>query len=239
MQTKKLTIAIDGFSSCGKSTLAKDLASHLNYIFIDSGAMYRAVTLFCLRNQWISGGQVELPKIIAALPSISIEFKLDDAGNKAIYLNGENCEHEIRQGYVASFVSRIAEIKEVREKLVHEQQKMGEAGGIVMDGRDIGTVVFPEADLKLFVTASIDIRVQRRFLELTHKGIQMTLEEVKDNLVERDFIDSNRKESPLTQAEDAVVLDNSNLKREEQLQWVLDLVASNDRYNRKNQSRIH
>jgi len=227
MQTKKLTIAIDGFSSCGKSTLARDLASHLNYIFIDSGAMYRAVTLFCLRNQWISGGQVELPKIIAALPSISIEFKLDDAGNKAIYLNGENC------------VSRIAEIKEVREKLVHEQQKMGGAGGIVMDGRDIGTVVFPEADLKLFVTASIDIRVQRRFLELTHKGIQMTLEEVKDNLVERDFIDSNRKESPLTQAEDAVVLDNSNLKREEQLQWVLDLVASNDRYNRKNQSRIH
>ena len=225
MQTKKLTIAIDGFSSCGKSTLAKDLASRLNYIFIDSGAMYRAVTLFCLRNQWIAGDQVKLPEIIAALPSISIDFKRDNHGNKSIYLNGEDCENEIRQGYVASSVSRIAEIKEVREKLVHEQQKMGETGGIVMDGRDIGTVVFPKADIKLFVTASIDVRVQRRYLELTQKGIQMSLDEVKDNLVERDFIDSNRKESPLTQAKDAVLLDNSNLSREEQLDWVLELIA--------------
>jgi cytidylate kinase len=226
MQTKKLTIAIDGFSSCGKSTLAKDLASRLNYIFIDSGAMYRAVTLYCLRNNWISGDQVNIPQIVAALPAISIDFKIDADGNKAIYLNGENCENEIRQGHVASSVSRIAEIKEVREKLVQEQQKMGEQGGIVMDGRDIGTVVFPHADLKLFVTASIEVRVQRRFLELTQKAIQMTLDEVRDNLVERDFIDSNRKESPLKQAEDAIVLDNSEFTRQEQLQWVLDLVAS-------------
>ena len=225
MQTKKLTIAIDGFSSCGKSTLAKELASRLHYIFIDSGAMYRAVTLYCLRHNWILGDQVQLTEIINALPSITIEFKMDDQGNKAIYLNGENCENEIRQGYVASAVSRVAEIKEVREKLVHEQQKMGEKGGIVMDGRDIGTVVFPLADLKLFVTASIEVRTQRRYLELTQKGIEITLEEVKDNLVERDFIDSNRKESPLVQAEDAVLLDNSTMTREEQLQWVLELVA--------------
>ncbi len=225
MQTKKLTISIDGFSSCGKSTLAKELASRLHYIFIDSGAMYRAVTLYCLRHNWILGDQVQLTEIINALPSITIEFKMDDQGNKAIYLNGENCENEIRQGYVASAVSRVAEIKEVREKLVHEQQKMGEKGGIVMDGRDIGTVVFPHADLKLFVTASIEVRTQRRYLELTQKGIEITLEEVKDNLVERDFIDSNRKESPLVQAEDAVLLDNSTMTREEQLQWVLELVG--------------
>ena len=228
MQTKKLTIAIDGFSSCGKSTLAKDLASQLNYIFIDSGAMYRAVTLYCLRNNWISGDQIQIAEIINALPSITIEFKIDDQGNKSIYLNGENCENEIRQGYVASSVSRIAEIKEVREKLVHEQQKMGEKGGIVMDGRDIGTVVFPQADLKLFVTASIEVRTQRRYLELTQKGIQMTLDEVKDNLVERDFIDSNRKESPLIQAKEAILLDNSKMTREDQLQWALDLVASKE-----------
>ncbi len=229
MQTKKLTIAIDGFSSCGKSTLAKELASRLHYIFIDSGAMYRAVTLYCLRHNWILGDQVQLTEIINALPSITIEFKMDDQGNKAIYLNGENCENEIRQGFVASAVSRVAEIKEVREKLVHEQQKMGEKGGIVMDGRDIGTVVFPHADLKLFVTASIEVRAQRRYLELTQKGIEITLEEVKDNLVERDFIDSNRKESPLVQAEDAVLLDNSTMTREEQLQWVLELVVSKAR----------
>ncbi len=229
MQTKKLTIAIDGFSSCGKSTLAKELASRLHYIFIDSGAMYRAVTLYCLRHNWILGDQVQLTEIINALPSITIEFKMDDQGNKAIYLNGENCENEIRQGFVASAVSRVAEIKEVREKLVHEQQKMGEKGGIVMDGRDIGTVVFPHADLKLFVTASIEVRTQRRYLELTQKGIEITLEEVKDNLVERDFIDSNRKESPLVQAEDAVLLDNSTMTREEQLQWVLELVVSKAR----------
>jgi cytidylate kinase len=228
MQTKKLTIAIDGFSSCGKSTLAKDLASRLHYIFIDSGAMYRAVTLYCLRNNWISGDQVNIPQIVAALPAISIDFKFDADGNKAIYLNGENCENEIRQGHVASSVSRIAEIKEVREKLVQEQQKMGEKGGIVMDGRDIGTVVFPHADLKLFVTASIEVRVQRRFLELTQKAIQMTLDEVRDNLVERDFIDSNRKESPLIQAKEAILLDNSKMTCEEQLQWVLDLVASKE-----------
>lgn len=225
MQTKKLTIAIDGFSSCGKSTLAKELASRLHYIFIDSGAMYRAVTLYCLRHNWILGDQVQLTEIINALPSITIEFKMDDQGNKAIYLNGENCENEIRKGFVASAVSRVAEIKEVREKLVHEQQKMGEKGGIVMDGRDIGTVVFPHADLKLFVTASIEVRTKRRYLELTQKGIEITLEEVKDNLVERDFIDSNRKESPLVQAADAVLLDNSTMTREEQLQWVLELVA--------------
>jgi cytidylate kinase len=224
MQSKKLTIAIDGYSSCGKSTLAKDLAKELNYIFIDSGAMYRAVTLFCLRNEFVRGDIVEKQSIIYHLNQIQLDFGTDEQGNKVILLNGENCENEIRKSHVASVVSKIAEIKEVREKLVKEQQRMGDKGGIVMDGRDIGTVVFPNAELKIFVTASIEVRVQRRLLELTLKGIETNAEEVRDNLIERDFIDSNRKESPLTQAEDAIVLDNSNLTREEQLAWTLELV---------------
>jgi cytidylate kinase len=224
MESKKLVIAIDGYSSCGKSTLAKDLANKLQYVFIDSGAMYRAVTLYCLRQGWVKGDKLEKDKIIASLNQIELDFGLDENGSKVILLNGENCELEIRKSHVASMVSRIAEIKEVRQKLVFEQQRMGQKGGIVMDGRDIGTVVFPHADVKLFVTASIEIRTQRRFNELTSKGVETTFEEVKDNLVERDFMDSNRTESPLTQAPDAILLDNTLMNREEQLQWVLNLL---------------
>ena len=226
MESKKLVIAIDGYSSCGKSTLAKDLANSLHYIFIDSGAMYRAVTLYCLRQGWVKGDSIEKEKIVEALDQIQLDFALDDKGVKVILLNEENCEEEIRQGHVAAVVSKIAEIKEVREKLVHEQQRMGEKGGIVMDGRDIGTVVFPHADIKIFVTASIEVRTQRRLLELQQKGIEITKDEVQDNLIERDFIDSNRKESPLRQAVDAIVLDNSTLSRQQQLDWALDLVRS-------------
>lgn len=226
MESKKLVIAIDGYSSCGKSTLAKDLANSLHYIFIDSGAMYRAVTLYCLRQGWVKGDSIEKEKIVEALDQIQLDFALDDKGVKVILLNEENCEEEIRQGYVAAVVSKIAEIKEVREKLVHEQQRMGEKGGIVMDGRDIGTVVFPHADIKIFVTASIEVRTQRRLLELQQKGIEITKDEVQDNLIERDFIDSNRKESPLRQAVDAIVLDNSSFNRQQQLQWALDLVGN-------------
>ena len=226
MESKKLVIAIDGYSSCGKSTLAKDLANSLHYIFIDSGAMYRAVTLYCLRQGWVKGDSIEKEKIIEALDQIQLDFALDDKGVKVILLNEENCEEEIRQGHVAAVVSKIAEIKEVRDKLVHEQQRMGEKGGIVMDGRDIGTVVFPHADIKIFVTASIEVRTQRRLLELQQKGIEITKDEVQDNLIERDFIDSNRKESPLRQAVDAIVLDNSSFNRQQQLQWALDLVGN-------------
>jgi cytidylate kinase len=224
MDSNNLTIAIDGYSSCGKSTLAKDLAKSLHYIFIDSGAMYRAVTLFCLRNGWAKGEWIDKSSIILSLNSIQLDFKDDEKGNKVIFLNGENCESEIRKNHVATMVSRIAEIREVRQKLVEEQQRMGFRGGIVMDGRDIGTVVFPNADLKLFVTASIEVRTQRRFNELTSKGIETTLEDVKDNLLERDFIDSNRKESPLIQAHDAILLDNSNLTRADQLEWVMKIL---------------
>jgi cytidylate kinase len=226
MESKKLVIAIDGYSSCGKSTLAKDLANSLHYIFIDSGAMYRAVTLYCLRQGWVKGDSIEKEKIIEALDQIQLDFALDDKGVKVILLNDENCEEEIRQGHVAAVVSKIAEIKEVRDKLVHEQQRMGEKGGIVMDGRDIGTVVFPHAEIKIFVTASIEVRTQRRLLELQTKGIETSKDEVQDNLIERDFIDSNRKESPLRQAVDAIVLDNSSFNRQQQLQWALDLVGS-------------
>ena len=226
MESKKLVIAIDGYSSCGKSTLAKDLANSLHYIFIDSGAMYRAVTLYCLRQGWVKGDSIEKEKIVEALDQIQLDFALDDKGVKVILLNEENCEEEIRQGHVAAVVSKIAEIKEVRDKLVHEQQRMGEKGGIVMDGRDIGTVVFPHAEIKIFVTASIEVRTQRRLLELQTKGIETSKDEVQDNLIERDFIDSNRKESPLRQAVDAIVLDNSSFNRQQQLQWALDLVGS-------------
>jgi cytidylate kinase len=221
---KLLTIAVDGYSGCGKSTIAKDIAKHLGYVFIDSGAMYRAVTLYCLRQGWVKGDKLEKDKIITSLDQIELDFGLDENGSKVILLNGENCELEIRKSHVASMVSRIAEIKEVRQKLVSEQQRMGQKGGIVMDGRDIGTVVFPNADLKLFVTASIEVRTQRRYDELISKGVEISKEEVMDNLIERDFIDSNRKESPLTQAPDAIMLDNSNMNREEQLQWVLNLL---------------
>jgi cytidylate kinase len=223
MTTKKLTIAIDGFSACGKSTLAKDLAKKLDYIFIDSGAMYRGVSLYCLENNLFADGEPLVDKIIENLNHINLEFKTIDQ-QSLLFLNDRNVSTEIRENAVANVVSKIATIKEVRQKLVAEQQKMGEKGGIIMDGRDIASVVFPNAELKLFVTADTKIRTQRRLDELKSKGIESSFEEVAKNLEERDYLDTHRAESPLIQVEDAIVLDNSNFNREEQVQWVLKLL---------------
>jgi len=223
MQKKQITIAIDGYSACGKSTLAKDLAASLHFSFIDSGAMYRAVTYFCLQHHLLENGEPNLPEIIRRLVEINLHFE-NNSGESHLFLNNENVSEIIRTNPVAANVSKIATIKEVREKLVAEQRKMGENGGIIMDGRDIGSVVFPNAELKLFVTASEDVRVERRYAELLSKGIVSTKEDVRKNLSERDYLDTHRAESPLIQVADAIVLDNSNLTREEQLELVLQLV---------------
>ena len=223
MKTKKLTIAIDGFSACGKSTLAKDLAKKLDYIFVDSGAMYRGVAFYCLENNLFNGNEPLIEKIIENLNNIQLEFKTINQ-QSLLFLNDRNVSTEIRENAVANVVSTIATIREVRQKLVSEQQKMGEKGGIIMDGRDIASVVFPNAELKLFVTADTKIRTQRRLDELKSKGIESSFDEVAKNLEERDYMDSHRAESPLIQVEDAIVLDNSNLNREEQVEWVLKLL---------------
>ncbi|NBW58966.1 MAG: (d)CMP kinase [Crocinitomicaceae bacterium] len=226
MIKKQITIAIDGYSACGKSTLAKDLAKKLSFIFIDSGAMYRGVALYCLQNNLFDADsnpkQVE---IIQALKNITLSFQLIN-DNNCLLLNGKNVEGLIRGAEVAAVVSKVATIKEVRKKLVMEQQKMGENGGIVMEGRDIGSVVFPNAEFKLFITASQEIRAQRRFLELKSKGIEAKINEISSNLAERDLMDSIRKESPLIQVADAIVMDNSKLTREEQLDFVLNLIRN-------------
>ncbi|MGC6432740.1 MAG: (d)CMP kinase [Crocinitomicaceae bacterium] len=224
---KKITIAIDGYSSCGKSTLAKDLAKILNYTFIDSGAMYRGVALYCLNNNIIQNGKVDHGLLIQKLEAIHLNFKYNPTTGKSdLYLNNKNVETQIRTIEVAQIVSKVALIKEVRNQLVKLQQAFGTKGGIVMDGRDIGTVVFPNAELKLFVTASEDIRTERRFLELTAKGESISREEIKQNLLERDLIDTTRAESPLKQAKDAITLDNSNLTKQEQLETVLAMVKN-------------
>ena len=224
MIKKQITIAIDGYSACGKSTLAKDLAKILSFIFIDSGAMYRGVALYCLQNNLFDADsnpkQVE---IIQALKNITLSFQLIN-DNNCLLLNGKNVEELIRGAEVAAVVSKVSTIKEVRVKLVMEQKKMGENGGIVMEGRDIGSVVFPNAEFKLFITASQEIRAQRRFLELKAKGIEAKINEISLNLAERDLIDSSRKESPLIQVEDSFLLDNTNMNRKEQLNFVLDLI---------------
>lgn len=221
----KITIAIDGFSSCGKSTLAKALAKKLHYIFIDSGAMYRGVSLYCIQNKLVNNGEIDEKQLINHLDRIQLNFKKNKETQKPdLYLNSINVEDLIRNIDVASIVSKVASIKEVRQKLVHEQQKMGKSGGIVMDGRDIGTVVFPNAELKLFVTADPETRAKRRFSELSVKNQNITLDEIRYNLEERDRIDSTRKESPLRQANDAILLDNSNLNQEEQLSFAYHLV---------------
>ena len=224
MNQKRITIAIDGFSACGKSTLAKDLAKRLGYVFIDSGAMYRAVAFYCLKHQLIQNGELAKEEINAHLNNIEIHFELIQQ-EPHVFLNGQDVSHEIRQPEVAGIVSIVASYKPIREKLVEAQQKMGEYGGIVMDGRDIGSVVFPNAELKLFITADPEIRVKRRLAEMQEKGIQMNVDEVRKNLSERDHLDSTREESPLIQVPDAVVLDNSDLSKEEQLHWVLQKVA--------------
>ncbi len=222
---KKITIAIDGFSSTGKSTLAKQLAKHLGYIYIDTGAMYRAVALFAMQKKLISFNYFDKIGLVNQLKNIELEFKFNyNLGFAEMYLNGQNVEKEIRSIEVSSFVSKVAEISEVRSKLVEQQQEMGKNKAIVMDGRDIGTVVFPAAELKIFMTASVANRAQRRFDELQQKGDAVTYEEVLKNVEDRDYIDTHREDSPLVMAEDAVEIDNSNLSREEQFQVVMELV---------------
>ncbi|MEY4703339.1 MAG: hypothetical protein RIR96_1236 [Bacteroidota bacterium] len=219
---KKLKIAIDGWSSCGKSTLAKQIAKHLGYTYIDSGAMYRAITLFFMRNNI---DLTDASTIENAISQISLRFiPSADAQTSEIYLNDENVEMQIRSMAVADEVSKVAALKQVRDFAVSQQQEMGKHGGVVMDGRDIGTVVFPDAEVKLFMTASPEIRTKRRYLEMAEKGIEITMEEVMENLKKRDHIDSTRTFSPLIQATDALVIDNSNLTMEEQLDVAMKLI---------------
>jgi CMP/dCMP kinase len=219
---KKIIITIDGWSSCGKSTLAKQLAKELGYVYVDSGAMYRAITLYFLRNNI---DLAEKKEVKEALKSINLEFEFNpQSNNSEILLNGENVEYLIRDLIIAEKVSDVAAIKEVREFAVAQQQKMGDKKGIVMDGRDIGTVVFPKAELKIFMTADSAIRVQRRFKELYEKNPNITIEEVKNNLEMRDYIDSHREVSPLRKADDAIEIDNTNLTEKEQFTKTIALV---------------
>ena len=221
---KKIIVAIDGHSSCGKSTMAKSLAAQVGYIYVDTGAMYRAVTLFAMRQGLFDAqGQPDAARLEALVPDIEVSFRLDpDTHLPLVCLNGEVVEEEVRTLEVSSHVSAIAALPFVREALTRQQQRMGEEKGIVMDGRDIGTVVFPQAELKVFVTASAEVRAQRRFLELTAKGQAVAFEDILRNVQERDYIDSHREVAPLRQADDALVLDNSEMTREEQMQWLLD-----------------
>lgn len=221
----KITIAIDGFSSTGKSTLAKQLAQHLGYVYVDTGAMYRAVTYDAMQNNCIASDYLNKEGLLERLPIVKLHFEFNaQLGFAEMYLNGVNVEKEIRTLEVSSFVSKIAEVSEVRAKLVEQQQEMGKEKGIVMDGRDIGTVVFPHAELKIFMTASSETRAQRRFDELEAKGDSVSYDEVLKNVQERDYIDTHRDDSPLVKAEDAIEIDNSYLTREEQFQAVLELV---------------
>ncbi|RZJ35072.1 MAG: (d)CMP kinase [Flavobacterium sp.] len=222
--TKKITIAIDGFSSTGKSTLAKQLAAKLGYVYVDTGAMYRAVTLFAMENGYITGDYFDDQTLVQSLPFIDLHFIFNkEAGFAEMHLNGKNVEAEIRSIEVSNYVSQVAEISAVRAKLVEQQKQMGKGKGIVMDGRDIGTVVFPDAELKIFMTASPQTRAQRRFEELQAKGQEVSFDEVLKNVEYRDHIDTHRKDSPLTKAEGAYELDNSHLSREEQFDKVLAL----------------
>ena len=221
---KKITIAIDGFSSTGKSTVAKQLARRLGYVYVDTGAMYRAVTLFAMRNSLVTDEDLETEALIEHLPFLRLGFVFNpEAGFGEMYLNGENVEREIRQMGVSKYVSRIAAVPEVRQLLVAQQQEMGKEKGIVMDGRDIGTVVFPDAELKIFMTATAEERAQRRYRELRERGEAVTYEAVLENVEQRDKLDTTRKDSPLKKAEDAIQLDNSNLGLEEQFKKILDL----------------
>jgi cytidylate kinase len=222
---KQITIAIDGFSSTGKSTIAKQIAKHLGYVYVDSGAMYRAVTYFAMQNKFIAKDFFKVEELITKLDSLTISFKFNpEVGFAEVYLNGENIEHAIRTLEVSSYVSKVAAIPEVRYLLVKQQQKLGKDKGVVMDGRDIGTVVFPYAELKLFMTASADTRAQRRFDELIERGDKVDYQDVLTNVQERDYIDSHREDSPLVKADDAIEIDNSHLTRIEQFDKVLQLV---------------
>ncbi len=225
--SKKLVIAIDGHSSCGKSTVAKALAKLLNYTYIDSGAMYRAITLFCISNGLIDNGIVDEVKLKDKIKDIDITFKYNSELNKhETYLNNENIEDEIRGLEVSNNVSIISKVAFVREEMVRLQQKMGDKKSIVMDGRDIGTVVFPNAEIKIFMTADVDIRAERRYKELTEKGDNISLKDIEDNIRNRDFLDETRDVSPLRKADDAIFLNNSKMTREEQLSWILDKIEN-------------
>lgn len=222
-QTQKIVIAIDGFSSCGKSTFAKAIAARLGYIFIDTGAMYRAVTLYALEQGAILDGKVDEAAVVALLPEVNISFRFNaERGASDVYVNGELAEGKIRSIEVSNCVSSVSSIREVREKLVAMQQQMGRERGVVMDGRDIGTVVFPDAELKIFMTAEPKVRAERRYAELTAKGDKVTIEEILENVISRDKADMERAISPLRQAEDAVVLDNSYMTVEEQMAWFME-----------------
>ncbi len=222
---KKIIIAIDGFSSTGKSTLAKELAKHLGYVYVDTGAMYRAVAFFAMQNGYIGKEFFDIQSLINSLPFIKLVFKFNpDLGFAEMYLNDVNVEKEIRTIEVSNYVSKVAEIPEVRSKLVEQQQEMGKSKGIVMDGRDIGTVVFPDAELKIFMNASAHTRAERRFKELKEKGDIVSFEEVLKNIEERDYIDTHRDDSPLVKAKDALEFDNSNISKQEQFEKVLKLV---------------
>ena len=222
---KKITIAIDGFSSTGKSTLAKQLAKELGYVYVDTGAMYRAVAYFAMQHNLVSETHLDKAGLIAQLSNINLRFQFNPTlGFAEMYLNNKNIETQIRTIEVSRMVSKVAEISEVRAKLVEQQQAMGKDKGIVMDGRDIGTVVFPDAELKLFMTASSKTRAQRRFDELVEKGQHITFEDVLQNVEERDYIDTHREDSPLVKADDAIEIDNSSLSKKEQFEIVLQLV---------------
>lgn len=220
---QKIIIAIDGHSSCGKSTFAKAIAARLGYIFIDTGAMYRAVTLCALEAGAIRDGEVDAERVVGLLPQINISFRFNaERGASDVYVNGQCVEPRIRSIEVSSAVSRISSIPAVREKLVAMQQQMGRDRGVVMDGRDIGTVVFPDAELKIFMTADAEVRARRRYDELTAKGDKVTLEEILENVIARDKADMEREISPLRRAADAVVLDNSRMTVEEQMEWFME-----------------
>ena len=220
---KKITIAIDGHSSCGKSTMAKDLAREVGYVYVDTGAMYRSVTLYALRNGLFTEGGINEEALRQQMANIQISFKFNaETGRPDTYLNGELVEHDIRTMEVSNHVSPIATLGFVREAMVAQQQQMGKDKGVVMDGRDIGTVVFPDAELKVFVTASAKVRAQRRYDELKAKGMEADFDEILKNVEERDYIDSHREVSPLRKADDAIELDNSNMTIAEQKQWLIE-----------------
>lgn len=221
---KKIVIAIDGFSSCGKSTMAKALARNIGYLYFDSGAMYRAVALYCMQNNLINGNEIDADALRKVIDKIDITFQADpETKNSITFLNGVNVEHEIRSLEVSRFVSQVAAIDFVRSEMVDRQRRMGEAKGIVMDGRDIGTTVFPQAEMKVFVTASAEVRAQRRYDELTARGDNADFQEILDNVLERDHIDQTREVSPLRKADDALLLDNSDMTREEQMEWLIEV----------------
>jgi len=222
---KKINIAIDGYSSCGKSTLAKTLANELNYVYVDTGAMYRAITLYALKQGYLKNDLFQVNALVQALDNIYVTFKFNiDSHRSETYLNGVNVEKEIRSMQVSNNVSKVSDVKEVRAKLVRLQKRMAESNGVVMDGRDIGTVVLPDAELKLFMTASPDVRAKRRYTEMIESGVQVSYEEVFENINMRDHIDSHRSADPLRRADDAVIIDNSDLTMEEQFLFAMNQV---------------